>query len=215
MEELISSKYTFVCDPDECDCLIEVTSSDGFGFPSGVTKLTCPCGRDTTLLSVVHATIQPNQTKEEKMETTTTPYNPNLLVTYKKVAGTYAAPESPEYITDKVTNIEWALDQARKSNDINVAYNNKVNKLENVIISYAQDADEEMIELIKEIANIFDIELTKEIEIYGTMSFTATITVPLTEEYDLESIASEELQVTSWGGNTDVTDYSVDDVRES
>jgi len=149
------------------------------------------------------------------METTTTPYNPNLLVTYKKVAGTYAAPESPEYITDKVTNIEWALDQARKSNDINVAYNNKVNKLENVIISYAQDADEEMIELIKEIANIFDIELTKEIEIYGTMSFTATITVPLTEEYDLESIASEELQVTSWGGNTDVTDYSVDDVRES
>jgi hypothetical protein len=215
MEELISSKYTFVCDPDECDCLIEVTSSDGFGFPSGVTKLTCPCGRDTTLLSVVHATIQPNQTKEEKMETTTTPYNPNLLVTYKKIAGTYAAPESPEYVTDKVTNIEWALDQARKSNDINVAYNNKVNKLENVIISYAQDADEEMIELIKEIANIFDIELTKEIEIYGTMSFTATITVPLTEEYDLESIASDELQVTSWGGNTDVTDYSVDDVRES
>lgn len=211
----MESKYTFVCDSDECNYLIEVTPSEGFRFKSGVTKLTCSCGQDMTLLSVVHATIQPNQTKEEKMETTTILYNPNLLVTYKKVAGTYAAPESPEYITEKVTNIEWSLDQARKSNDINIAYNNKVNKLEHVIISYAQDADEEMTELIKEIANIFDIELTKEIEIYGTMSFTATVNVPLTEEYDLESIASEELQVSSWGGNTDVTDYSVDDVRES
>ena len=57
MTDLISSKYTFVCDPDECDCLIELTSSDGFGFPSGVTELTCPCGRKTTLLSVEHGTI--------------------------------------------------------------------------------------------------------------------------------------------------------------
>ena len=71
--ELVSSKYTFVCDPDECDCLIELTSSDGFGFPSGVTELTCPCGRKTTLLSVEHATIAPTtQTKEEQMESTTT-----------------------------------------------------------------------------------------------------------------------------------------------
>ena len=63
--ELVSSKYTFVCDPDECDCLIELTSSDGFGFPSGVTQLTCPCGRKTTLVSVEHATITSlNQTKE-------------------------------------------------------------------------------------------------------------------------------------------------------
>jgi len=40
MTDLVSSKYTFVCDPDECDCLIELTSSDGFGFPSGVMELT-------------------------------------------------------------------------------------------------------------------------------------------------------------------------------
>ncbi len=69
--DLVSTKYTFACDPDECDVLIELTSSDGFGFPSGVMEITCPCGRKPTLLSVEHATIQPtNQTKEEKMDTT-------------------------------------------------------------------------------------------------------------------------------------------------
>jgi hypothetical protein len=118
--ELVSSKYTFICDPDECDCLIELTSSDGFGFPSGVTELTCPCGRKTTLLSVEHATIAPTtQTKEEKMEdtnygATVTPvvpesYNPNLLVTYKVIRGYSDA----EYATDKVTSIEWDLHNSR------------------------------------------------------------------------------------------------------
>jgi hypothetical protein len=107
--ELVSSKYTFVCDPNECDCLIELTSSDGFGFPSGVTELTCPCGRKTTLVSVESATIAPStQTKEEKMEDTTTPavtvpdtYNSNLLVTYKVIRGYSDA----EYATDKVASI--------------------------------------------------------------------------------------------------------------
>jgi hypothetical protein len=39
------SKYTFVCDPDECDALVEFTARDGFGFPLGVVKMKCPCGR--------------------------------------------------------------------------------------------------------------------------------------------------------------------------
>jgi hypothetical protein len=41
------------------------------------------------------------------------PYNPNLLVTYKAIAGTYAAPEEPTYLTSKVTEIEWDLHSAR------------------------------------------------------------------------------------------------------
>lgn len=33
------------------------------------------------------------------------PYNPNLLVTYKAIPNTYSAPESPTFMTDKVTDI--------------------------------------------------------------------------------------------------------------
>jgi hypothetical protein len=163
-------------------------------------------------MSVVDATINPTQQKEEQtMETTIAElYNPNLLVTYKKITN-----GETEYVTDKVTDIEWSLAQNRKLNELNMDYNNKTFKLENVLTSYAQDADEDTLEVIKEVADIFNIELTKEIEITGTMTFSATITVPLTEDYDLESLAQDALQVSSWGGDVDVSDYSVDDVREA
>lgn len=55
--ELTSMKYTFICDPDECNTLIDVTC-DEFDFPSGVTQITCPCGRKPTLLSVTPATLK-------------------------------------------------------------------------------------------------------------------------------------------------------------
>lgn len=47
------SKYTFVCDPDECDALLEFTARDGFGFPNGVVSMKCPCGRTMQYISVV------------------------------------------------------------------------------------------------------------------------------------------------------------------
>jgi len=45
------SKYTFVCDPDECDALLEFTARDGFGFPLGSVEMTCPCGRKMVYIS--------------------------------------------------------------------------------------------------------------------------------------------------------------------
>lgn len=78
-EALVTSKYTFVCDPNECDTMFEVTTSDGFGFPSGITQLKCPCGRDTTYVSFidstsldVHRDSQPTE-RSNTMETTEAP----------------------------------------------------------------------------------------------------------------------------------------------
>ena len=45
------SKYTFVCDPDECDALVEFTARDDFGFPLGVVAMNCPCGRKLNYIS--------------------------------------------------------------------------------------------------------------------------------------------------------------------
>ena len=196
-------KWDYVC--PNCDANIEMTAKpDGHSHDSYCLK----CAGDLVLMSVVDVTIYPT-TKEDKMETTTE-YNPNLLVTYKKIEN-----GETTYPTDKVTDIEWSLNNYRLVNQKNIEQNIKINKLENVLISYAQDADEETLELITEIANIFDISLTKEIEVTGTISFSATITVPLTEDYDIESICQEVISVTSYDGDTDVNDYSVDDVRES
>lgn len=38
--------YTFVCNPDNCDALVEFHTSDGFGYPNGEVKMKCPCGQD-------------------------------------------------------------------------------------------------------------------------------------------------------------------------
>lgn len=45
------AKYTFTCDPEECDALVEFTARDGFGFPNGVVALKCGCGRELNYIS--------------------------------------------------------------------------------------------------------------------------------------------------------------------
>lgn len=201
-------KWDYLC--IACDAHVEMTIK---ATGDGGHNNNCPkCDTKMVLMSVVNATINPTTEKEEQtMETTIAElYNPHLLVTYKKITN-----GETEYKTEKVTDIEWLLENSRKNNERNIEMNNKVFKLENVLTSYAQDADEDTLEVIREVADIFNIELTKEIEITGTMSFSATIRVPLTEDYDVESIVNDNLQVSSWGGDVDVSDYSVEDVREA
>lgn len=204
-------KWDYVC-PD-CDSNIVMTAkSDGHNHDSYCLK----CAGDLILMSVVDATITPiTQKKEEtNMETLSTPYNPNLLVTYKKVAGTYAQPEAPEYITEKVTDIEWSLHNGRITREDNIKHTNNVNKLDNILSSYCQEATDPDMELITEIAELFDIRLTKDISFNGTISFSGNITVDLTEEFDLENLIQENLSLDTYSGDISISDYSVEDVRE-
>jgi hypothetical protein len=45
--------YTFICDPDECDAMIIFHARDGFGYPNGEVKMTCPCGRKMQYISMM------------------------------------------------------------------------------------------------------------------------------------------------------------------
>jgi hypothetical protein len=215
--ELVSSIYTFVCDPDECDSLIQLTSSDGFGFPSGVTQLTCPCGRKTTLLSVEHATIAPTTTKEDKMEstTTTTPipesYDSNLLVTYKVIRG-YS---DPEYATDKVTSIEWDLHNGRQSQKQVSLYLSKIDTVKDIITEAYGDSDDQ--ETLRSIAEALDIALTRTVEWSATIEVSGTMELDLLADYDtdIESEITDNLYVDSQNGNIEIVDTEVCHVRES
>jgi len=215
--ELISSKYTFVCDPNECDCLIELTSSDGFGFPSGVTELTCPCGRKTTLLSVEHATIQPTQTKEEQMETDTTVspavnYNPDLLVTYKVLHG-YS---DPEYATDKVRNIEWDLHNARQNSKTVSTLQSNINTVKDIITEAYTDSDDQ--ETLRAIAEALGIELIKEVQFTASVEVTGTYSYNILDsdyEPDLTDEVTDALYADSNNGNITIDDTEVCNVREA
>ena len=218
--ELLSTKYTFACDPDECDVLIELTSSDGFGFPSGVTEITCPCGRKPVLLSVVNATIAPiTQTKEEKMEETTTPavtvpdtYNANLLVTYKVIRGYSDA----EYATDKVASLEWDLHNGRQSQKTVGVLNGKIDSAKEIICeAYADSQDQDT---LREIAEALGIELIKEVEFSASIEVTGTYSYNILEndyDLDLESEVTDALYADSNNGNITIDDTEVCNVREN
>ena len=218
--ELISSKYTFACDPDECDCLIELTSSDGFGFPSGVMEITCPCGRKPTLLSVEHATIQPTETKGNTMEETTTigsdafhspavEYNPNLLVTYKVLHG-YS---DPEYTTSKVTSLEWDLHNGRQSQKTVSLLQSKINTVKDIILEAYADSEDQ--DTLQSIAEALGIELTRDIEFTATIEVSGTVTLNLLEDYDLESEITDALYVDAQNGNIVIDEQEVCHVREA
>ena len=217
--ELVSSVYTFVCDPDECDSLIQLTSSDGFGFPSGVTELTCPCGRKTTLVSVEHATIAPStQTKEEKMEETTTPavtvpdtYNANLLVTYKVIHGYSDA----TYETDKVASIEWSLHNGRQSQKQVNMYLSKIDSVKDIITEAYANSDDQ--DTLRAIAEALDIELTRTVEWSATIEVSGTMELDLLADYDtdVEQEMYDNLYVESQNGNIEIVDTEVTNVREN
>ena len=221
--ELVSTKYTFACDPDECDVLIELTSSDGFGFPSGVMEITCPCGRKPVLLSVANATITPStQTKEEKMEDTTigsdafhspaVEYNPDLLVTYKVIKG-YS---DPEFTTSKVASLEWDLHNGRQSQKTVGLLESNINAVKNIITeTYADSQDQDT---LRDIAEALGIELIKEVQFTASVEVSGTYSYDILSdysEYDLDSVITDALFADSNDGNVQVDDTEVCNVREA
>jgi len=214
--ELVSSKYTFACDPEECDVLIELTSSDGFGFPSGVVQITCPCGRKPTLLSVEHGTILPiTTTKEDKMET---PFNVTIEPMEIK----------PQVMTldwvenDVVTTKTYTESDIRHIVWLNKNFTNKQNewfKKESQLRTFIHDNFEnsEDQESLVEIAEMFDIPLTKEVEVTIWVRVDATVEVELSggDSFDaVEQFVSDNLTVDSYGSEMSVNNFEVERCEE-
>jgi hypothetical protein len=164
--ELVSSVYTFVCDPDECDSLIQLTSSDGFGFPSGVTELTCPCGRKTTLLSVEHATIAPtNQTKEETMETTTD----NHYLTREFLESQLVENKA------RIVQLEEHIQRVTQRDYATAGTLNKLRDDMKVFTLEGLDDDSITEYQAEEIASICGFELTNEFELEVSVQYSITV----------------------------------------
>ena len=212
-------KYTWICTSD-CDALIEYTFKDGYGWPNGVTDLTCRCGTSCTLLSVEDATIPYTDTplpKEERMETEPTAvtvpdtYNANLLVTYKVIHGYSDA----EYATDKVASIEWSLHNGRQSQKQANMYASKIDTVKDIITEAYADSDDQ--ETLRAIAEALDIELTRTVEWSASIEVSGTIELDLLAGYDtdIESEITDALFADSNNGNIEVTDQEVCNVSEN
>ena len=214
------TKYTFVCDPDECDSLVELTTVDGFGFPNGVVENTCPCGRK---MSYIGATILTSQqpTKEEQMEETTigsdalhspaVNYNPDLLVTYKVIHG-YS---DPEYTTSKVTSLEWDLHNGRQSQKTVSALQSKITTVKDIITEAYADSEDQ--DTLRAIAEALDIELTRSVDFTCTIEVSGTMEIDLLSDWgnDLEDEVTDNLYVESQSGRIEISDTEICHVREA
>jgi len=141
------------------------------------------------------------------------PYNPNLLVTYKAIAGTYAAPEEPTYLTSKVTELEWDLHSVRAKEDLLRNLQGTVSQLEDSIVEW-YDPNYSKEDVLVALCELFGINPVKEIEVQGTVSFSGTISVPMSEiaDFDLSNVSIDvELSSYDYEADLNVDEVSLED----
>jgi hypothetical protein len=139
-------------------------------------------------------------------------YNPNQLVTYKVIDSDEGVETTNHYPTVKVTEIEWDLEQSRRTSKRLSKYIEHVGMLESRLPDYL-DMDSE--EIVADICSIFGFNPTKQVEFEATARITGTVDVPLADlkDFDIDSI---DLYVTvdSYAYNIDV-DAEIEDLSRT
>jgi hypothetical protein len=146
-------------------------------------------------------------------EQLTVSYNPNLLVTYKYVPETYAAPESPTYMTDKVTDIEWQLHKSREYADLATQRRNDISWLEEQVTEW-YDSNYSKEDVLQSLIAYFEINPVKQIEVQGTVSFSGTISIPVSEldGFDLSNVTIDvDLSSYEYDADLNVDEVSLED----
>ena len=149
---------------------------------------------------------------EETYGATVTPiavpdtYNPSALIQYKVIQG-----ENVTYPITKVTDLEWDLEQGRRSRDNFNELKGTVNQLEELLVElYNPNYTKE--EALQQIAELFGFELSKSVTVTGTINFEVIIQVPLdeVEDFDAHYKLGDELSLTSYGSDVEVNDWTIE-----
>jgi len=196
------NKHTYVC--STCDGLVEMTIKSN----NEVNDDNCPvCEiRSLILLSVVDATISPiTEKKEETNMETLTPAQTMTL--------TWQNNGVDETTTYTENDVRSAIYNNKRLNEKMNEYYRKESQLRNLLEEAFADSQDQ--EVLEQIADIFDVPLTKEIEVTTWIRVSSTIEVDIREgEYDLEDLMRNNLTVDSFGSEISVNDYEVERVEE-
>ena len=192
-------KYSYVC--SICDALIEITNK------TNVYKPYICCGKQANWLSVVDATIVPTQQKEEQNMETTTETLPQVM---KLDWVENDVVTTKEYTESDVRHIVW---QAKNLSIKQSEWYKKESQLRTLLEEVFADSEDQ--EALEQIADIFDVALTKEVEVTAWVRVSATIEVDIREgDYDLEDMIRNNLTIDSFGSEISVNDYDVERVEE-
>ena len=174
-----------------------------------------------TYLSVEDVTIQPTETKEENMESTT----PTVADTSSQESMSMHYNNHATMIVKDTTSGELKY-SAVSPYDVNCLitdndYYKKTNKkfissfddVKAIILDSYADSDDQ--DTLRAIAEALDIKLTKTVEWSATMYVSGSMEVDLLDDFDIESELTDNLQVSAWSGDIEVEEYHVEDARES
>ena len=192
-------KYSYVC--SICDALIEITNKTNTYKPQ-----VC-CGETAIWLSVLDVTIDPTQQKEKQTMETTTETLPQVMKLdwVEDNTGT-----TKEYTEADVRHLVWQnKNLTQKQNE----WYRKESQLRTLLEEVFADSSDA--EVLEQIADIFDVSLTKEVEVTAWVRVSATIEVDIREgDYDLEDLMRNNLTIDSFGSEISVNDYDVERVEE-
>ena len=194
------NKWDYVC--PNCDANIVMTIKSN-GHPHSEI---CPkCFERLTLMSVVDATITPiTEKKEEEMITET----PAQTMTLNWIENDVETTKTYSEI-----DVRSAIYNNKNLNNKMNEYYRKESQLRTLLEEVYADSDEQ--ETLAQIAEIFDVPLTKEIEVTAYVRVALTIEVDIKDgDYDIEDFVSSNLTVDSFGGEISVNDYTVERVEE-
>ena len=201
------TKNSYVCDPDECDTLIEVTTNDKFGFPSGsVRNVTCPCGRIPVLVSVEDATIPP---MNERKEMDTIEKDAMVAMWRQELELTYG-----NQITELQNKLSASEQQTENYRQLISNANSQLGKIiDNLDAEGWYNPNTEKAEILTELCEILDHEPKQEIRITGSITFDVRYDCPLeeVEDFDARYFLQDTLTLDAYHGDVIVDSYEVED----
>jgi hypothetical protein len=206
------TKRSYVCDPDHCDTLIEVTSNDKFGFPSAfaVTNITCLCGRNMNQVSEEDATIQPTNERNTMENTTEVPttYNANVLVQYKDITNGEVT-----FPIIKVTDLEYKLERIKTLEDHLSRSQGTISKIiDNLTMEGWFNPNTDKDEVLRDLCSILDHTPQQEMSWTVTLTVSGTTMVNLedVEDFDIRYHLGDNLSVDSNDFDTNVDSWDID-----
>ncbi len=197
------NKWDYVC--PYCDANIVMTIKSN-GHPHSET---CPkCFQPLALMSVVDATIESSTTKKEETNMDTLTETPAQTMKLDWVENDVSRTE--EYTESDVRSLVYRdKSYQTKMNE----YYRKESQLRTLLEEVYADSDEQ--DTLSQIAEIFDVPLTKEIEVTAWVRVALTIEVDMAEgDYDLEDLVSNNLTVDSYDSIVSINNHEVERVEE-
>ena len=132
-------------------------------------------------------------------------YDPKATIVVRK-GYYYGSPSDAKFDlenADDISRTYWRLDAVQETN-------NRNSKAQDKLKDYLVENYDELDEHATEIANIFSIDLSKEVEVEFTVSIKATITIPVNEDVSDLSTYDFNVEISSNESKYEVEQFDAD-----